>query len=316
MVAEIGGRPVSSGEPAALELGIDPSTPLSLPAGESTTVTTTERNDGPGDASNVSVGLSTAAGWIIKPSSPVAAGSLSVGSSAKQTWTVTAPSGSTSPVTAALEAHATYVSSGRSDGITTSQQGSPAPAPLPPPVITGANPSSTVPGTTVTLSGQNFGATQGDSYLTLAQGGTSWGAPFDGAKLTITSWSDTSITFQLPSQQRVVPAQSRHGYGDGDGGRARHPTARTSRSRPDLWRASGSPRDVRLRPRRGSGGPRLQNDDGQLPAAGALLVGGIASVEVTRLRPPRLALRAAGHSAAVGSPAVLTAEEADLAVDV
>src|SRR6202007_573394 len=59
-------------------------------------------------------------------------------------------------------------------------------------------PASATGGSTVTLSGQNFGASQGSSYLTLAQGGTSWGAPFDGAKLTITSWSDTSIAFQLP----------------------------------------------------------------------------------------------------------------------
>jgi uncharacterized protein (TIGR03437 family) len=65
-------------------------------------------------------------------------------------------------------------------------------------VITSATPSTAAPGTTVTLSGQNFGSTQGSSYLTLVQGGTSWGAPYDGAKLTITSWSDTSITFQLP----------------------------------------------------------------------------------------------------------------------
>ncbi|MBV9415126.1 MAG: hypothetical protein JO363_09130, partial [Solirubrobacterales bacterium] len=53
--------------------------------------------------------------------------------------------------------------------------------------------------------GQNFGATQGSSYLTLAQGNTSWGAPYDGAKLTITNWSDTSITFQLPPSTGPFP---------------------------------------------------------------------------------------------------------------
>jgi uncharacterized protein (TIGR03437 family) len=72
-------------------------------------------------------------------------------------------------------------------------------------VITGATPSNTAPGTSVTLSGQNFGSTQGSSYLTLAQGNTSWGAPFDGAKLTITSWSDTSISFQLPPSSGSFP---------------------------------------------------------------------------------------------------------------
>jgi hypothetical protein len=141
----------------------------------------------------------------VKPSSPVAAGNLPAGSSATQSWTVTAPSGSTSPVTAALQAHASYVSAGQAEQVTASQHGAPAPAPLPPPVITGATPSSTAPGTSVTLSGQNFGSTQGSSYLTLAQGGTSWGAPFDGAKLTITSWSDTSITFQLPPSSGPFP---------------------------------------------------------------------------------------------------------------
>jgi IPT/TIG domain len=75
----------------------------------------------------------------------------------------------------------------------------------PAPAITSASPSSTTPGSTVTLTGQNFGATQGSSYLTLVQGGTSWGAPYDGAKLTITGWSDNSITFQLPPDSGSFP---------------------------------------------------------------------------------------------------------------
>ncbi len=57
----------------------------------------------------------------------------------------------------------------------------------------------------MTLSGSNFGAAQGDSYLTLVQGSTSWGAPYDGAKLTITSWSDNSITFDLPPDSGLYP---------------------------------------------------------------------------------------------------------------
>jgi hypothetical protein len=198
LVREVGGTPISSPEPAAVDLGISPETPLSLPPGGSTTVTTTEHNDGPGAATGVSVSLSAPSGWTVKPSAPVAAGDLSAGASATQSWTVTAPSGSTSPVTAALRARASYLSAGRSEQVTASEHAAPAPAPLPPPVITSATPSTAAPGTTVTLSGQNFGSTQGSSYLTLVQGGTSWGAPYDGAKLTITSWSDTSITFQLP----------------------------------------------------------------------------------------------------------------------
>jgi hypothetical protein len=204
-VVEIGGRPINAPEPAALDLTIDPSAPLSVPAGGSTTVTTTEHNDGPGSATGVSVSLSAPSGWTIKPAGPLSAGSLAEDASANQKWTVTAPSGSSSPATAALEAQATYTSAGQPEKVVTDQQGPPAAAPLPPPSITSASPSSTAPGTTVTLTGQNFGASQGDSYLTLAQGGTSWGAPYDGAKLTITSWSDTSITFQLPPDSGPFP---------------------------------------------------------------------------------------------------------------
>jgi uncharacterized protein (TIGR03437 family) len=77
----------------------------------------------------------------------------------------------------------------------------------PTPVISAVSPSTTAAGTSVTLTGQNFGSSQGSSYLTLAQGGTSWGAPFDGAKLTISSWSDTAITFTLPPGSGPFPLQ-------------------------------------------------------------------------------------------------------------
>ena len=75
----------------------------------------------------------------------------------------------------------------------------------PAPAISSVSPASTTAGSAVTLTGQNFGATQGSSYLTLAEGSTSWGAPFDGATLTITSWSATSITFQLPPDSGSFP---------------------------------------------------------------------------------------------------------------
>ena len=205
VITETGGAPVTSPEPAVVDLRIDPSTPLSVPAGGSTTVTTTERDAGPGSAQGVLVSLTAPAGWTVKPAAPVSAGDLAAGASKTQSWTVTAPSGGSSPATASLLAQATYDSGGRHETVTADQQGAPAPAPLPPPVIPAADPSSTAPGTSVTLTGQNFGATQGSSYLTLAQGGTSWGAPYDGAKLTITSWSDTSITFQLPPDTGPFP---------------------------------------------------------------------------------------------------------------
>jgi hypothetical protein len=108
-------------------------------------------------------------------------------------------------VTAALAATVTYRSAGRAETVTATEQGPPAPAPPPVPVITSTSPASPAPGDAVTLTGQNFGASQGSSYLTLAQPGISWGAPFDGAKLTITNWSDTSITFDLPPDSPPFP---------------------------------------------------------------------------------------------------------------
>ena len=201
-----GASAISAPEPAAVSLGIDPSTPLSLAAGASTTVTTTEHDDGPGAANRISVSLSAPSGWTVAPSA-VRAGDLANGGAATQSWTVTAPAGSTSPATAALQAQAGYASAGRRERVIAMEQGGPNPAPLPPPVITGSSPPSPSPGDAVTLSGQNFGATQGSSYLTLAQGGTSWGAPYDGAKLTITNWSTDSITFDLPPNSGSFPLE-------------------------------------------------------------------------------------------------------------
>ncbi len=205
LITEVGGAPISSAEPAAVDLSIAPSTPLSLNAGAAATVTTTEHNVGPGVADDVSVSLSAPSGWTVKPASPVSVGALSTDATATQSWTVTAPAGATTSMTAALQAQASYTSAGQAEQVTTSEQAPPAAAPLPPPVIDSATPANPAPGDSVTLTGENFGATQGDSYLTLAQGGTSWGAPYDGAKLTITSWSDTSITFQLPPDSGDFP---------------------------------------------------------------------------------------------------------------
>jgi hypothetical protein len=205
VITEIGGSPISSGEPAAVDLSITPATPISLPAGGSTTVSTTERDNGPGSANSLKIILRAPSGWTVKPASPVSGGDLRDRESTTQSWTVTAPAGANSPVTAALRAWAVYSSAGKVERVTTTQQGPPTPAPLPPPAITATSPSNPAPGDAVTLTGQNFGATEGSSYLTLAQGGTSWGAPYDGAKLTITNWSDTSITFDLPPDSGSFP---------------------------------------------------------------------------------------------------------------
>jgi hypothetical protein len=202
-VTAIGGVPVTQAEPAAVDLSIDPATPLSLSPGQSATVTTTEQNDGPGDATGTSVTLTTPSGWTVTPSGPVSAGTIADGASDTQTWTVTAPASSSGPVS--LGASASYTSAGLPQQVTAVEQTPSASAPPPAPVITSVSPSSPAPGAAVTLTGSNFGSSQGSSYLTLAQGGTSWGAPYDGAKLTITSWSDTSITFDLPPDSGTYP---------------------------------------------------------------------------------------------------------------
>jgi hypothetical protein len=208
-ITVIGGQAVTPAEPAAIDLSINPATPLNLTPGQSATVATTEKNDGPGNATAASVTLTAPSGWTVTPSGPVTVNSVPAGSSASQSWTVTAPSSGSGQ--AALSATAGYTSAGLSQQVTASQQAADAPAPPPAPVITSVTPSAD-PGSPVTITGQNFGATQGDSYLTLAQGGTSWGAPYDGAKLTITSWSDTSITFNLPPGSNypwpILPGQA------------------------------------------------------------------------------------------------------------
>lgn len=82
------------------------------------------------------------------------------------------------------------------------------------PVLTSVSPGTASVGQVVTISGTTFGTTQGSSYITLSDGGTSWGAPFDGATLTIGSWSDDAVTFTVPSPQgpggewRVTPGDT------------------------------------------------------------------------------------------------------------
>ena len=192
--------------PAAVDLSIDPATPVSVSPGKSVTVTTTEHNEGPGDAWGTAVTLTAPAGWTVTPAAPAAAGTIAAGTSATQSWTVRAPASSaTAPETASLTARASYTSAGEPVQVTEAEQAPPATAPLPPAVITQVTPSTTAAGTSVTLIGQNFGSSQGSSYLTLAQGGTSWGAPYDAAKLTITSWSNTSITVTLPPSTGAFP---------------------------------------------------------------------------------------------------------------
>ena len=66
-------------------------------------------------------------------------------------------------------------------------------------MITSVDPTSAAAGQVVTINGRNFGATQGSSYVFFVDGDTSWGAPFDGAEFHVDSWSDTKVTFTVPT---------------------------------------------------------------------------------------------------------------------
>jgi hypothetical protein len=197
-ITQVGGRPVSRPESAAVSLSLDPPTPTTLDAGQSTSVSATVDNAGPGPISSVQASLSAPAGWTVTPSGTTPVGSVPAGGSATVHWQVTAPSGASGQqFTAALTATASYVSdaNGSADTVVTSQ-GPPA---LLPPHIDSVQPTSAAAGDVVTLSGENFGATQGSSYLLFVDGGTSWGAPYDGAEFHVDSWSDTKITFTIPT---------------------------------------------------------------------------------------------------------------------
>src|SRR5208337_3178725 len=73
-------------------------------------------------------------------------------------------------------------------GVSNSNRGSDPPSPKFAPSITSLNPTSGAVGTAVTITGTNFGATQGTSTV-----------KFNGTAGTPTSWSGTSITVAVPS---------------------------------------------------------------------------------------------------------------------
>jgi hypothetical protein len=199
-ISQAGGHAVTRPEPASVALTIDPPAPLSLTAGSSTTVKATVSNDGPGSITGVAVKLTAPPDWTAVPVAP-APGTLGRGQSATVSWTVTAPSGSTGTVTAALQATASYTSqaTGTPGSVTAAEQPAPPAPPPAPPSITSVTPASGAAGTVETITGSGFGSSQGSNYLTLADQGTSWGAPYDAASLQISSWSDTKIVFTLPA---------------------------------------------------------------------------------------------------------------------
>jgi hypothetical protein len=196
-VMQSGGRALQRPQSAAVALSIDPPTPTTLASGASTTVSTTVTNAGPDAITGARITLDAPAGWTVTPSS-ASAGTLAAGSSASQSWTVTAPNNGQQS-TAALKATVDYTDSNTgAPGSVTTYQGPPSNLP---PVISSLDPSSAAVGQQVTIHGTNFGATQADpskDYVFFTDGGTSWGAPFDGAAFQVNSWSKTAITFTVP----------------------------------------------------------------------------------------------------------------------
>jgi hypothetical protein len=194
-IAQFGGRPVRRAQSAAVSLTLDPPTPTTLAAGQTTTVNATVTNAGPGSISDTTLSLSAPQGWTVSPGAPAAVGMVAAGESRTVSWSVTAPAATGG--TASLRATATYTSdSNGSPGRVIVSQG---PRASLPPVITSVDPTSAAAGQLVTINGHNFGDTQGDSYLFFVDGDTSWGAPFDGAEFHVNSWSDTKITFTVPT---------------------------------------------------------------------------------------------------------------------
>jgi predicted alpha-1,2-mannosidase len=70
---------------------------------------------------------------------------------------------------------------------------------LPAPVATSVSPSPASAGQVVTITGSGFGATQGTGYVAFSDNGINWGSPGNSATFQVDSWSDTSITFTVPT---------------------------------------------------------------------------------------------------------------------
>jgi predicted alpha-1,2-mannosidase len=68
-----------------------------------------------------------------------------------------------------------------------------------PPVATSVSPATAKAGDVVTINGSGFGATQGSGYVAFSDNGVNWGSPGNAATFHVDSWSDTAITFTVPT---------------------------------------------------------------------------------------------------------------------
>jgi putative alpha-1,2-mannosidase len=66
-------------------------------------------------------------------------------------------------------------------------------------VATAISPSPAAAGQQVTVHGSGFGASQGTGYVAFSDQGVNWGSPGNSAAFTVDSWSDTAVTFTVPT---------------------------------------------------------------------------------------------------------------------
>ena len=71
-------------------------------------------------------------------------------------------------------------------------------SPLSSPVANSVDPSTASGGQQVTINGSGFGASQGSGYVEFSDNGSNWGGSGETA-LQIDSWSDSAVTFTVPS---------------------------------------------------------------------------------------------------------------------
>jgi predicted alpha-1,2-mannosidase len=67
------------------------------------------------------------------------------------------------------------------------------------PVIASLDPNTANAGDTVTIHGGGFGASQGNGYVAFSDNNIDWGPPGNLATFHVDSWSDTQITFTVPT---------------------------------------------------------------------------------------------------------------------
>jgi hypothetical protein len=194
-----------AGEPVSLT--ISPAAELVLAGGASTIVRATFSNNGPAAVSDVRLALTVPSGWTASQIGTTPSREMPAHSSRTASWQVTAPPGSGSQVASASgTASWTEHGTGAKKTITAQQ--------APPPVMTSVSPTTVADGDIVTITGTNFGASQGAGYITLSDNGVNWGTPAASATFVLNSWSDTRITFTVPSPSgtngkwRVIPGST------------------------------------------------------------------------------------------------------------